>query len=193
MKTLVTIRNHEDVVGHWHIQTKEGRTFLDSLIENHPLAVIDFLQEGGYDALIKVVLEGEQKYHEIIGENPNDLDGARDALYDIFKYDGELDRKIDELQETIFEKKHEQLNGEEEEDLVSFQDEEEISEEQLNNLYKERRAERWRRMELDIMDLETSLEEAEKLKENLNPIPLDFYPSASEILEGIPTDKLIFF
>lgn len=190
---LTTISNYEDVTGFHHIKTKEGTIFLNSLIKNHPLSVVDILVEEGYDGLIKLVLERERDYLKVKEEHPNDLDMARDALYGEYKYDSDLDMEIDNLKERIWRMEERKGNKFEYSDYLTEQEMATLSEDKKAELYDARYAEKLRREEAEIVKLQGQLDDKISFKESLSPIELHFLPKASEMLEGIPTDDVIFF
>lgn len=193
MKNYVTIRNYKDITGFHHIKSKEGIIFLNSLIENHPLTVIDLLLEEGYDGVIKLVLEREKDFLRIQKENPNDLDGARDALYGEFKFDSELDLEIDSLREKVWLKEEKKGSKFEYSDYLTDQEMTTLSEDAQGDLFDARYDENLRKEEAEIVELQGQLDDKIKFKESLSPIKLDFIPKASDIIQGIPTDDLVIF
>ncbi|MTI30027.1 hypothetical protein [Xanthovirga aplysinae] len=190
--TLITINDYHDVVGHHWIGTSEGTTFLDSLIKNHPLAVVEILEEGGWDALVSMVLKGEKAYHNVLKEDPTDLDTARELLYGEYAEDSELDREIEKWEEELFTLRKKRTHFHELDELLTPQEMAELSSEQQWGIRNER--EKKIEVELDekIVLAEMNLENYKQEKEESYPIKLDFFPNASERLTSIPADMISF-
>lgn len=167
---LVEIRNSEDVPGHLQIRTKEGRNFLNSLIQNHPLAVMDILIDGGYADFLKFVLEAEERYHNIIEENPNDIDIAFEEMYGIFKYDSELDQEIEDLENKIYLKEQEQYQDDEFEDFFNDQELSTLPENTLLDLYDLRTQAKKKKIEDEKMQLQTILEKIINFRDSIIPM-----------------------
>lgn len=167
---LIEIRSFEDVPGHHQIRTDEGRNFLNSLIQNHPLAVMDILIDGGYAGLLKFVLEAEDRYHNIIEKDPNDIDGAIDALYGSFKYDSELDQEIEDLENRIYLKEQEQYQNDEFEDFFNDQELAILPENTLLELYDLRTQTKREKIENEKMQLQAILEEKIYFRESIIPM-----------------------
>ncbi|MCC9138867.1 hypothetical protein ACFSKU_08925 [Pontibacter silvestris] len=191
---LVTIESFEDVVGKQHIKTGEGVRFVNSLIKNHPLAVVDILNEEGWDGLVHLVIERENKYHKAIKENPNDLDTAIDALYGEFKYDSALDKQIEELEEAIYQLTEEQYSHSRTDDFKNYLNEAELEldEDEQVALYDKRTKEKWRELEKKKLEKQIGLDNLTEFKEALFPLKLDFSPRASEVLLSYSTDDIVF-
>lgn len=169
---LIEIRSFEDVPDHQQIRTDEGRIFLNSLIQNHPLAVMDILIDGGYAALLEFVLEAEDRYHDIIKENPNDIDGAIDALYGTFKYDSELVQEIEDLENKIYLKEQEQYQDDEFEDFFNDQELAILPENTLLDLYDLRTQAKWKKIESEKMQLQTILDKKINFRDSIIPMQI---------------------
>lgn len=167
---LFKVTDYEDVPDHHQIRTDDGRIFLNSLIQNHPLAVIDILAEGGYDALIKLVLAAEDRYHDIIKKNPNDIDGAIDAMYGTFMNDSELDQEIEDLENKIYLKEQEQYQNDEFEDFFSDQELAILPENTLLDLYDLRTQAKRNKIENEKMKLQSVLDKKIKFRESMTPL-----------------------
>lgn len=167
---LFKVTDYEDVPDHHQIRTDDGRIFLNSLIQNHPLAVIDILAEGGYDALIKLVLEAEDRYHSIIEKDPNDIDGAIDAMYGTFMNDSELDQEIEDLENKIYLKEQEQYQDDEFEDFFSDQELAILPENSLLELYDLRAESKKQKLEKEKIRLQSVLDKKIKFRESMIPL-----------------------
>lgn len=166
------IRNHYDVPGYAQIKTKVGTIFLDSLIENHPQTVKDFLKLGGCNALLDFVIERENKYAAIIKDNPNDIDLAIDEMYGSFKYDSQLDQEVEKLENDLYLKEQEHYQNDEFEDFLSEQEMTTLSEDEQIELYDDRTQQKSRNIEAEMILIQMKLDENVRLKDSLYPIKI---------------------